>query len=261
MDLSLLENINVKNDKSLQNSLDNELNLENDMKLEKIDRNADILNSQDSFLKNIFSKGINFAVDSAIRAVLPNIIEEQAIDIKNAIIKNGFSEGMEVLVDKVKEFGSCVLGIGKGKFNNISEMDLAIKKGGVLKTVSKGLSLGIDYAKNIGVISKEQSALLKNIKTSTINGVSKNIENELLKEVKKIEKLEKYQGKWYKALDEKDISKMEKYIKEINKLNLELVKFENISKNTEKINEIHEIILENGNFEYDGLNELLKKIV
>lgn len=255
-----LNNLNNTNEKVNQtNSLENSLAIENNINLSEKD--IEIGKNQNNFLKNIFLGSVNFAVDTGIRAILPNIIEDQVIEIKDAIIKNGFKDGMQTLVDKVKEFGSSVLGITNGNFNSLTEMDLAIKKGGILKGVSKGLNYGIDEAIKKGVISKETAKLMKNIKTTTINTISNNIKNKMLEEVKKIEKIEKHQEKWQKAFEEKDLTSMKKEIKMINKLKNEIVKFEEIMRNVEKINNIQEIIGDNiENFEYEGIEKLVENI-
>ncbi len=262
--LNQLYNFDVNNIESKQeikkneNVLESGLEIENNVDIDE--KNIEIGKSQNNFLKDIFLGSINFAVDLGIRAALPNLIEDQVIDIKNSIIKNGFKEGMKTLVEKVKEFGSSFLGIKKGNFNNLEEMDIAIKKGGILKSISKGLNYGIDAARKKGIITKDMSKVIKNLKTTTINSISDNIRNKMLEEVKKIEKIEKHQELWYKAFENKDISSMKKEIKIINNLKSEIVKFEKLMNNIEKINNIQKIIGENNNFEYEGLDELLKNI-
>lgn len=252
---------NLENKQEINNNekfLESELEIANNVNLDE--KNIEIGKSQNNFLKDIFLGSINFAVDTGIRAALPNLIEDQVIDIKNSIIKNGFKNGMKTLVEKVKEFGASFLGIKSGNFNNLEEMDIAIKKGGILKSISKGLNYGIDVARKKGIITKDMSKLIKNLKTTTINTISNNIKNKMLEEVKKIEKIEKHQELWYKSFENKDISAMKKEIKIINNLKSEIVKFEKIMNNIEKINNIHKIITENNNFEYEGLDELLKNI-
>lgn len=256
-DINNLEN--KQEIKKSENFLETGLEIENNVNVDE--RDVEIGKSQNNFLKDIFLGSINFAVDTGIRAVLPNLIEDQVIDIKNSIIKNGFKEGMKTLVEKVKEFGSSFLGIKKGNFNNLEEMDIAIKNGGILKSISKGLNYGIDAARKKGIITKDMSKVIKSLKTTTINTISNNIKNKMLEEVKKIERIEKHQELWYKAFGNKDISNMKKEIKKINSLKSEIVKFEKIINNIEKMNNIQKIIGENNNFEYEGLDELLKNIV
>lgn len=255
-----LNNLKKTNEKVNHiNGIENSLGVENNISL--TENEIEIGKSQNNFLKDIFLGSINFAVDTGIRAILPNIIEDQVIEIKDAIIKNGFKDGMQTLVDKVKEFGSSVLGITNGNFNNLTEMDLAIKKGGILKGISKGLNYGIDEARKKGIITKETAKLIKNVKTTTINTISNNIKSKMLEEVKKLEKIEKHQEKWQKSFKEKDLTSMKKEIKMINKLKDEIVKFEEIMRNVEKINNIQEIIGDNiENFEYEGLDKLVENI-
>ena len=44
---------------------------------------------QENFLETTLGKVINKAVDIGISAVVPDLIEDEVIDIKNAILKNG----------------------------------------------------------------------------------------------------------------------------------------------------------------------------
>ena len=46
-------------------------------------------------------KSINTAIDVAIRAILPDFIEEQVINVKNNLIENGLKEGINKTIDDV----------------------------------------------------------------------------------------------------------------------------------------------------------------
>ena len=56
------------------NELEKNNNLENDIKQE---------NNQKNFLETALGKTINFAIDIGIRAILPDFIEEQVINLKD----------------------------------------------------------------------------------------------------------------------------------------------------------------------------------
>ena len=57
-------------------------NLEKDNNLE-IENNLSVENEQKGFLESTVGKAINTAVDIGIRAVLPDFIDEQIINIKD----------------------------------------------------------------------------------------------------------------------------------------------------------------------------------
>ena len=111
--------------------------------LEKIDNK--IIENQNEFLESYIGKAINSAIDIGLKAALPDLIENQIIDIKNTILEQGFSEGFKNVIDKSLEFGKSTLGIVTGEFENISQIQLAIKKGGILDNVSKLLDLSINF--------------------------------------------------------------------------------------------------------------------
>ena len=65
------------------------------MEINKIEKNLEIENTlinekeQKSFLETTLGKTINTAVDIGIRAILPDFIEDQIINIKNNLLNNG----------------------------------------------------------------------------------------------------------------------------------------------------------------------------
>ena len=44
---------------------------------------------KNNFFNNTFGKTINYAIDIGLRAILPDLIENQVIDIKNSLLNNG----------------------------------------------------------------------------------------------------------------------------------------------------------------------------
>ena len=60
-----------------------ELALENNISNQLVNQNE-----QKSFLETTLGKVINLGLDTGIRALLPNFLEEQVIDVKNEIFQN-----------------------------------------------------------------------------------------------------------------------------------------------------------------------------
>lgn len=54
------------------------------------DINNSLENKQKKFLETSLGKVINIGVDVGLRAVLPDLIENEVISIKDAILENGF---------------------------------------------------------------------------------------------------------------------------------------------------------------------------
>lgn len=231
-------NLDLISEKNLNNQLTN------DIKTNEISKN------QNDFIGNMFKNAINFGVDLGLKSLLPDLIEDQVIDIKNSILEGGFKEGVDTLMKKVNEFKNSITGIFTGNFNNIQEINTATKQGGIIKTVSKGLSKGIDAGVKSGIIPKSIGGILKAGKTTMLNEFSNSLESQMRKEIQKFDTLNDLNKKWYDALDQRDFDKMTKYTEKISALSKDLVKFSNIINETKKIEELHNFIKENNSFDF-----------
>ena len=231
-------NLDLISEKNLNNQLTNDM------------KNNEISKIQNDFIGNMFKNAINFGVDLGLKSLLPDLIEDQVIDIKNSILEGGFKEGVDTLMKKVNEFKNSITGIFTGNFNNIQEINTATKQGGIIKTVSKGLSKGIDTGVKSGIIPKSIGGILKAGKTTMLNEFSNSLESQMRKEIQKFDILNDLNKKWYDALDQRDFDKMTKYTEKISVLSKDLVKFSNIIEETKKIEELHNFIKENNSFDF-----------
>ena len=231
-------NLDLISEKNLNNQLTNDI------------KNNEISKNQNDFIGNMFKNAINFGVDLGLKSLLPDLIEDQVIDIKNSILEGGFKEGVNTLMKKVNEFKNSITGIFTGNFNNIQEINTATKQGGIIKTVSKGLSKGIDAGVKSGIIPKSIGGILKAGKTTMLNEFNNSLESQMRKEIQKFDTLNDLNKKWYDALDQRDFDKMTKYTEKISALSKDLVKFSNIINETKKIEELHNFIKENNSFDF-----------
>ena len=102
----------------MQNNITNDIEIKN---------NIDIENKQNNFLETTLGKTINTGIDIGIRAILPDYIEEQIIDIKDNLIKYGLKDGIKKSIDDAINLGKSAIGIISGNFENISQMQEAVK--------------------------------------------------------------------------------------------------------------------------------------
>ena len=208
--------------------------------------------NQNNFLESTLGKTINAAVDIGLRWVLPDLIEDEVIDIKNSLIKGGLKEGIDTTINKAINLGKSAMGIFTGNFESISQAQSAVKTGGIIDGISNVIDVVLNKTTKSGLIDKNISSLIKNGKNVILDNVSKNIEETFTSQLEGIEKLAKYENNWKNYYQEKDFNGMEREYQKIkSKLN-ELMPIENTIKEARTIENLHEIIRNNGqNFNLD----------
>ncbi len=82
---------------------------------------------QNKFLEGSIGKVINTGVDIALRAILPNSIEDEIIGIKNVILHDGFQEVIKAAINAASNLGKSITGIFTGKFDSVSQAYSAVK--------------------------------------------------------------------------------------------------------------------------------------
>ena len=230
----------------------NEIVLEN-----KINNNLNIEDNQKKFLETSLGKVINTGIDIGLRYVLPDIIENQIIDIKNTLIENGLKEGEQEAINSSIELGKSSIGIITGKFENISQVQTVIKNGGILDNISNILDKVIKKSVESNKISNSTGNIIKNGKNTIINSISKNIENEFENQIDNIEKLDKYCNNWKECYNNKDFEGM---TKEYNKIKIkikEIIPIENTIKNARVIENLQNLI-NNNNQKFNLTKEQLE---
>ena len=166
-------------------------------------------------LESKMGKILNSCLDAGIKAVCPNILDDELIEIKDAVIENGIDGGIKEIVNYVHDFGKSALGLVTGNFESIEQIELAVKNGGVIDTVSDIIDLAIDSATKNGAIDKDISKLIKKGKKAIVKDFTKSMSEDLLKEQKTLEKIEKYIDEWKEKYDQKNFEGMEKIYKKI----------------------------------------------
>lgn len=205
-----------------------------------------ICEAQQSFLQTSLGKAVNTAVDIGLKAILPDIIEDEIIDIKDCIMENGFKAGIEEIIKSGIDFGKSVSGIITGNFETVEQIQMAVKNGGILDKTSELLDNIISIVKQKNLINNTTASLIKQGKNSIISSISNKIEETLTNQIKAVEKIEKYTNNWNTAYGIQDFDKMENAYKNI-KNNLEkTIPLEKIITNARTIENIHNLIKNNG---------------
>lgn len=180
-----------------------------------------------------------------LKILLPDMIENQIIEIKNVILNNGLSDGLKNALNQIRDFGKSTLGIITGNFENIGQVQLAIKNGGIIDSLESAMDFALNKALQNSLIDNNVFEILKRGKDSILNTVSSNIENEFYKQIDNIEKLEKYEKNWRNYYNNKDFEGMEKEYEKIKIKLKELIPFEKTIKSGRIIENLHNLIKNN----------------
>lgn len=221
----------------IQNEIEKSNQITNEIVTEK---------SQNNFLESTLGKTINSAIDIGLRWVLPDLIEDEIINIKDSLIKGGLKEGIDTAVNTAINFGKSALGIFTGKFESVSQAQAAVKTGGIIDSVSNVIDTVLNKTTNSGLINNDVSSLIKKGKNVILDSVSKNIENTFTSQLTNIEKLSKYENNWKEYFEKQDFNGMEKEFKKIQAELKELMPLENTLKEARIIENLHTIIQNNG---------------
>lgn len=214
----------------------------------KIEIKNDLLNEKDqkNFLETTLGKTINTAIDIGIRAILPDFIDEQVINIKNNLLKNGLKEGISKTIDDTIEIGKSTIGIVTGNFENINQMQTAVKTGGIIDGISTLLDSVINKVQSKGLIDYNIAKTIKDGKNIILNNVESNIEKTFTDQIKSSEYTNKYISNWKNYYEEKNFEGMDREYKKIKKELKNLIPIEKTINEARTIENIHTLIKNNG---------------
>ena len=217
---------------------------------EKI-RNIDFKEMQENFLESTIGKIANSALDTGLKSLLPDFLEKEIIDVKDTILKEGFSEGVNKAIETATNLGKSAMGIFTGNFESIEQAEKVLEKGGLLETISDGLDYVIEKLEDSKIISNNISDLIKSGKDLIINMLDNDIKNEFLKEKNSLSNIENYFKEWENNYLAKNIEGLNiNYEKIKNKIE-EILPLENTYNNIQKIENINELINNSNNFNFD----------
>ena len=222
------------------------------MEINEIEKNLSIKKntinetSQKKFLETTLGKTINTALDIGIRALLPDFIDEQIINLKNNLFNNGLKEGITKTIDDAIDLGKSAIGIVTGNFENVNQMQAAVKTGGIIDGISNLLDTVVNKAQNSGLINYNIANTIKNGKNVILNSVESNIENTFSSQLKSVEYINKYINNWKKYYNNQDFDGMQREYNKIQKSIKNLAPIEKTINEARTVENLHNLIKNNG---------------
>ena len=201
---------------------------------------------QNSFLQTALGKVVNIGLDMGLRAILPNVIEDQVINIKDEILQNGFQSGIKKAISSAIDLGKSALGMFTGKFDNIEQARTVIKSGGLIDSVSDLLDNGVSLAQKSGKISSSVASLIRKGKNVILDTINSNIESNFDNQIKSLEKVSKYTSNWKEYYKEKDFEGMEREYKKVKTEMKNIMPMENTIKEARILENLHTLIKNKG---------------
>lgn len=244
-------------------NLENEINNNLDQKVENKITTQVTEENQNQFLQTTLGKTINTAMDLGLRAIMPEIVEEQIIDIKNTMLKFGFKDGIDCAIKSAIDLGKSTIGIVTGKFENLSQVHTAIKKGGIIDSISNVINNVVNQATKNNLMSKGTSRLIKKGKNAILDTISANLEDKYLGELKSLEKVSKYIENWKNYYNSKDLKGMEREYKKLKNQLETIIPLETTINEAKRIENMHNLIKNKGiNYELsEEEKELVNKLI
>ena len=219
----------------IENKLNNENNIENTLEKE-----------QKNFLETTLGKIINTGLDIGIRALLPDFIDEQVINLKDNLFEYGLAEGITKTIDDVIDLGKSAIGIFTGNFENVEQMQSAIQSGGLIDGISSLLDTVVNKVMQKGLINYNVASMLTQGKNVILNNIESNIEKTFADQLTTGTNLERYINNWKTGFEKQDFNSMEKAFEKIEEQLKILAPMENTINQARTIENLHNLIKNNG---------------
>ena len=218
------------------------------------DKNIELEKEQTSFLESTIGKVINTGLDAGIKYLLPDLIEDEVINVKDTIMENGLKEGINTAIDSALNLGKSFLGIITGKFENVNQIQKAVENGGIIDSLSGIFDNALNKINEKGKLNENIINVIKEGKNIILDNISANIEDKLEQENNKLNKFENNINDWKEAFNNQDFNKMEEKMKTIKEGLNQIIPIENIIKEARLIENIHnKIEANNKNFNISEL--------
>lgn len=224
----------------VENSIKNEKELGN---LNELDITPE---KQNEFIETTLGKTINGALDIGLRWILPDLIEDQVIEIKDTLLKSGLKEGINKSIETAIDFGKSAFGIVSGKFDNISQLQTAVQKGGIIDTLSDSLDSVLNYTVKKDIIPGSIARVIRSSKNTLLDNIQTNLGKTMTEQIRGIEKIDKYINNWNSYLKQEDFTGMQREYEKIKEQLKILVPIEDTLQKARELENLHKLIKNNG---------------
>jgi len=204
----------------------------------------------------------NTGLEIGLKAILPDFIEDDILDIKDKFVQEGFSKGIQEIINKGEDIGKSIQGIFTGKFETVEQIKRLVQTDGILDGASDIIDKVLKSLVNKKKISKSTYNLIKTGKKEILNSLENELEGYYKINEYSLENLSELCQEWKESYKREDYSEMEKNMKKIKqKLNKNLT-IETIINEARNLEKIQKYIEEKGSLENLTENEkiLLEKI-
>lgn len=196
-----------------------------------------------------------------LRAILPDCIENQIIDFKNNIFKNGLLDGLKSVFENVVDIGKNILGM-----NNISIPDKivnikdSILNSDLINTIGQELGKSLDSLINLKDSNNDIYNIINDNKEIIISNFKSNLNEEFKFQNKLFYNINNEISNWKENLSNENYEGMEKSFKLIQQYNSKIIPIDNIVKDINYIESIHKLLANNNSISSEEL-ELAQKLV
>lgn len=213
---------------------------------QEVQNELEIEQEQNNFLQSTLGQVVNTALDTALRWILPDFVEGQVIEIKDSLITGGLKEGIDTAINNAINLGKSIVGVFTGNFENISQAQSAIQKGGIIDGLSDVIDNVLNKTQKSGLLNQTITNFIRQGKNIILDNVSKNISQEFTSQLNSLEKLGKYEKNWKTYYEAQDFNGMEREYGKIKEQLKNLMPMENTIKEARNIENIHLLIKNNG---------------
>lgn len=216
----------------------------------KLINNEELKNIQEGFLQSKIGQIVNSAIDFGLKEILPDFVEDEVIEVKDALFTGGLKEGIDTAIENAINLGKNIVGIFNENFKDIDQVEKSLEKGEIIEGISDSIDFIVNKLEKSNIISTNISELIKNGKNLILGNVDSNIQNEFNSELKSLKKIEKYIKNWEKYYSEKNIEGLNTEFNKIKKQLKNIIPLENIINNVRKIENINQLIKNSDEFNF-----------